>query len=60
MVEEYRVLHIIRLERNEHIYVESILIHLETNLYRPRVLGIKKVDISLVELTCAVIQVSPE
>jgi hypothetical protein len=35
MVQEDQVLHTIRLfkdERDEHIYVESILPHLETNL----------------------------
>jgi hypothetical protein len=50
LVQENRVLHTISLyedERDEHIYVESILPILETNLYRPRVLGIKKVDIAL-------------
>jgi hypothetical protein len=50
MVEENRVLHTIGLNRgvrDEQIYVESILPHLETNLYRPRVLGIKKADIAL-------------
>jgi hypothetical protein len=50
IVEENRVLHTIHLyedERDEHIYVGSILPILETNLYRPRVLGIKKVDIAL-------------
>jgi hypothetical protein len=54
MVQENRVLQTIRLyrtERDEQIYVESILPHLETNvetnLYRPRVLGVKKVDVAL-------------
>jgi hypothetical protein len=50
LVQENRVLHKIRLNRNERdeqIYVESIAPHLETNLYGPRVLGIKKVDIAL-------------
>jgi hypothetical protein len=50
MVEENQVLHSIHLdqdERDDQIYAESILPHLETNLYRPRVLGIKKVDIAL-------------
>jgi hypothetical protein len=50
MVEENRVLHTIRLqcyEKDEQIYAESILPRLETNLYRPRVLGIKKVDIAV-------------
>jgi hypothetical protein len=49
-VEESRVLHTVRLnqeERDEQIYVESILPHIETNLFRPRVLGIKKLDIVL-------------
>jgi hypothetical protein len=49
LVQENRVLHTIRLERtmrDKQIYVELILPHLETNLYRPRVLGINKVDIA--------------
>jgi hypothetical protein len=50
MVQENQVLLTIDLnrdERDEQIYAESILPHLETNLYRPRVLGIKKADIAL-------------
>jgi hypothetical protein len=51
MVQENRVLHIIQLgqqwERDEQIYAESILPRLETNLYRPRVLSIKKADIQI-------------
>jgi hypothetical protein len=50
MVRENRVLHTLclnRNERDEQIYVESILPRLETNLYKPRVLGIKKADIAL-------------
>jgi hypothetical protein len=50
MVQENQVLNSIYLdqdERDEQIYAESILPRLETNLYRPRVLGIKKVGIAL-------------
>jgi hypothetical protein len=51
MVEANQVLHSICLccqgERDERIYVESILPHLKMNLYRTRVLGIKKVEIAL-------------
>jgi hypothetical protein len=36
-----------RFGRNDQIYAESILPRLETNLYMPRVLGIKKADIAL-------------
>jgi hypothetical protein len=36
-----------RYEREEQIYKESIHPYLEMNLYRPRVLGIKKADIAL-------------
>jgi hypothetical protein len=49
MVEDNQVLRTIRLGRDyrdEQIYAESILPHLEMNLYRPRVLGIKRVDIA--------------
>jgi hypothetical protein len=50
MMHENRVLLTIDLEpykRDAQIYEESILPYLETNLYRPRVLGIKKADIAL-------------
>jgi hypothetical protein len=50
MMKENTVLHTIhfnRGERNHQIYAESILPYLESNLYRPRVLGIKKADIAL-------------
>jgi hypothetical protein len=50
MVQENRVLLTIELERHERddqIYKEMIKPYLETNLYRPRVLGIKKADIPL-------------
>jgi hypothetical protein len=45
MVEDNRVLHTIRLheeERDEQIYWESILPHLEMNHYRPRVVAITR------------------
>jgi hypothetical protein len=45
MVQHNTVLHRIPLsghERDEQIYTESIRPHLETNLYRPRVLAVKK------------------
>jgi hypothetical protein len=45
MVQRNTVLHTITLckrERDEQIYTEEILPHLETNLYRPRVLAVKK------------------
>jgi hypothetical protein len=45
MVQRNTVLHTIQLyeeERDEQIYTGSILPYLETNLYRPRVLAIKK------------------
>jgi hypothetical protein len=50
MVQEYRVLLTITLseyERDEQIYMAMIHPYLEANLYRPRVLGIKKADIAL-------------
>jgi hypothetical protein len=50
MMKESTVLHTIhydRDERDDQIYAESILPHLESNLYRPRVQGIKKADIAL-------------
>jgi hypothetical protein len=50
MMEENRVLLTIALtanEKDDQIYEESIHPYLETNLYRPRVLGIKKADIAL-------------
>jgi hypothetical protein len=50
MMEENTILLTIDLnrdDRDEQIYEESILPYLETNLYRPRVLGIKKADIAL-------------
>jgi hypothetical protein len=50
MMKENRVLLTIdleRYEREEQIYEESIHPYLEMNLYRPRVLGIKKADIAL-------------
>jgi hypothetical protein len=50
VVQENRVLHTIHLEqyeRDENIYAESILPHLKTNLYRARVLSIKKADIQI-------------
>jgi hypothetical protein len=40
-------IHLFKYERDEQIYTESILPLLGMNLYRPRVLAIKKVDISL-------------
>jgi hypothetical protein len=45
MVQHNTVLHTINLieyERDEKIYTELILPYLETNLYRPRVLAVKK------------------
>jgi hypothetical protein len=45
MVQHNTVLHTIQLsedERDEEIYTEEILPRLETNLYRPRVLAVKK------------------
>jgi hypothetical protein len=50
MAQENRVLLTIALtdnERDEQIYEQSILPYLETNFYRPRVLGIKKADIQI-------------
>jgi hypothetical protein len=50
MMQENRVLLTIALsehDRDEQIYAELILPHLETNLYRPRVLGIKKAEIQV-------------
>jgi hypothetical protein len=50
MVQENQVLVTIDLKRHEkdhEIYGELILPHLESNLYRPRVQGIKKADIAL-------------
>jgi hypothetical protein len=50
MMEENIILHTITSsgnERDEQIYAERIHPYLETNLYRPRVLGIKKADIEL-------------
>jgi hypothetical protein len=49
MVQRNTALHTIILsegERDEQIYAEMILPYLETNRYRPRVLAIKKTDIS--------------
>jgi hypothetical protein len=49
-MKENRVLLTIRLsedERDDQIYAESILPRLETNIYRPRVLRIKKANIAL-------------
>jgi hypothetical protein len=45
MVQQNTVLHTIHLperERDEHIYTQEIHPYLEVNLYRPRVLAIKK------------------
>jgi hypothetical protein len=45
MMQHNTVLHTIALsehERDEHIYTEEIRPSLETNLYRPRVLAVKK------------------
>jgi hypothetical protein len=50
MMEENRVLLTIdpeRVDRDYQIYMEMIHPYLETNLYRPRVLGIKKADIQI-------------
>jgi hypothetical protein len=50
MVQENQVLLTIdldRYERDDQIYEESIHPYLETNLYRPRVLNIKKADIQI-------------
>jgi hypothetical protein len=50
MMKENRVLHTIELSYNEkdfQIYVDMIHPYLETNLYRPRVLGIKKAEIQI-------------
>jgi hypothetical protein len=50
MVQENRLLFTIYLmpyDVDAQIYEETILPYLETNLYRPRVLGIKKADIAL-------------
>jgi hypothetical protein len=50
MMKENTVLHTIHLyanERDNQIYAESILPHLESNLYRPRVYAIKRADIAL-------------
>jgi hypothetical protein len=50
MMKENTILHTINLfpyERDCQIYAESILPRLETNLYRPRVLGIKRADNAL-------------
>jgi hypothetical protein len=50
MVQENRVLLTIALtdnERDDQIYMEMIHPYLEMNLYRPRVLGIKKAEIAL-------------
>jgi hypothetical protein len=48
MLQSNRVLHRISLnEYDDKIYAESILPHLETNFYIPRVLAIKKADIAL-------------
>jgi hypothetical protein len=47
MMKANTVLHTIRLdndERDNRIYVDTILPHLETNLYRPRVHSIKKAE----------------
>jgi hypothetical protein len=49
-MEENRVLLTIdpeRVDRDYQIYMEMIHPYLETNLYRPRVLGIKKADIQI-------------
>jgi hypothetical protein len=45
MMQQSTVLHTTRLsehERDEHIYTQEIRPHLEVNLYRPRVLAVKK------------------
>jgi hypothetical protein len=50
MVRQNTVLHTIHLserERDEQIYTEDILPYLQTNRYRPRVLGIKKAHIMI-------------
>jgi hypothetical protein len=50
MMEENTILlaiFLMRHERDAQIYEEMILPYLETNLYRPRVLRIKKADIAL-------------
>jgi hypothetical protein len=50
MMKENRVLLTITLsdsERDDQIYIDMIHPYLETNMYRPRVLGIKKSDIAL-------------
>jgi hypothetical protein len=50
MMEQNTILHTLQLSEEEHdrrIYLEVIQPHLETNLYRPRVLAVKRADISL-------------